>query len=342
MFKQLLAHCADGHTLSEQQAYQAMDLIMSNQAEVSQIASMISMMRLRGETVDELVGFASAMRKHAVSIPHQLQGVLDTCGTGGDHLNTFNISTAVSFVCASAGVPVAKHGNRAVTSKSGSADVLEQLQVDIQQDPRSAASALEEKGLCFLFAPLYHQSMRYAAPARKQIGFRTIFNLIGPMTNPAQAEFQLIGVSGKQHAVKMGEAVRKLGTTHTVLVTGEDNLDECSVHGATQIVDVKNGEMSIYELSPEEGGVSTGVLSDIQVNSTVESAELINRIFLNTANSSAESIVILNAGAALYAANRVQSIHEGSEYAARLLRSGKVREYVESHYMKQEEGYKHA
>ncbi|TSB46918.1 anthranilate phosphoribosyltransferase [Alkalicoccobacillus porphyridii] len=342
MFRTLLAMCAEGHTLTEQQAYEAMDMMMKDQADVSQIASLISMMKLRGESVDELVGFTRAMRDHAVSIPHNLSGVLDTCGTGGDHLNTFNISTAVSFVCAAASVPVAKHGNRAVTSKSGSADVLEQLNIDIQQEPEAAAKALEDKNLCFLFAPLYHRSMKYAAPARKQIGFRTIFNFVGPMTNPAKAEFQLIGVSGREHAIKMGEAIKRLGTTHTILVTGADNLDECSVHGSTQIVDVMNGEMNVYELTPEEAGIKTGSLKEIQVATTTESAQLIQGIFANTANASAISIVCLNAGAALYAANQVTTIKQGADYARELIEGGKVLEYLQMNVKQQEEGFKHA
>ncbi|MDQ0205923.1 anthranilate phosphoribosyltransferase [Alkalicoccobacillus murimartini] len=342
MFKFLLNRCAEGHQLNEEQAYQAMDLIMRDQVEVSQIASLISMMRLRGESIEELVGFTRAMREHAVSIPHHMKGVLDTCGTGGDQLGTFNISTAVSFVAAAAGVPVAKHGNRAVTSSSGSADVLEHLGIDIQQSPEAAALALENKGLSFLFAPLYHASMKYAAPARKQIGFRTIFNLLGPMTNPAGAEHQLIGVSGRQHALKMGEAIRRLGTTHTVLVTGADDLDECSVHGSTQVVDVQNGQMDVYEITPEEAGVQTGLLSDIQVNSIKDSARLIEDVFAGTANASAESIVILNAGVALYAANRVESIKEGTLRATELVKSKQVMSYTNELRNHREAGSKHA
>ncbi|MCM2674340.1 anthranilate phosphoribosyltransferase [Alkalicoccobacillus plakortidis] len=341
MFKQLLAKCAEGQHLLEDEAYVAMDLIMKDKVEVSQIASLISMMRLRGETVEELIGFTKAMRAHAVSIPHTLDVVLDTCGTGGDNLGTFNISTAVSFVAATAGVPVAKHGNRAVTSKSGSADVLEYLGIDIQKSPEAAAQALEQTGLSFLFAPLYHSSMKFAAPARKQIGFRTIFNLLGPMTNPAGADHQLIGVSGREHALKMGEAIRRLGTTHTVLVTGADNLDECSVHGSTQIVDVQNDEIHVYEITPEEVGIKPGLLAEIQVNSVQESANLIRRVFDGTANQSAISIVIFNAGVALYAANHVQSIQEGVALAKDLLQSNKVLNYT-SERQPHQEGYKHA
>ncbi|MGN7311221.1 anthranilate phosphoribosyltransferase [Alkalicoccobacillus gibsonii] len=342
MFKQFLEKCAEGQFLNEDESYKAMDLIMKDEAEVSQIASLISMMRLRGESVDELVGFARAMRAHAVTIPHQVEGVLDTCGTGGDRLGTFNISTAVSFVAAAASVPVAKHGNRAVTSKSGSADVLEFLGINIQQTPEEAARALSEKGLSFLFAPLYHSSMKYAAPARKQIGFRTIFNLLGPLTNPAGAAHQLIGVSGREHALKMGEAIRRLGTTHTVLVTGEDNLDECSVHGTTQIVDVIGDSIQVYELHPEDVGIELGELSHIQVTSVEESAALIQQVFEGCANQSATSTVLINAGVALYAANHVSCIQEGVHKARGLLQSKKVLAYMETLHIQQQGDIKHA
>ncbi|MEK4564865.1 anthranilate phosphoribosyltransferase [Alkalihalobacillus sp. FSL R5-0424] len=342
MFKQFLEKCAEGQFLDEHESYAAMDLIMKNEAEVSQIASLISMMRLRGESVDELVGFARAMRAHAISIPHQVKGVLDTCGTGGDRLGTFNISTAVSFVAAAASVPVAKHGNRAVTSKSGSADVLEYLGINIQQTPVEAANALSEKGLSFLFAPLYHSSMKYAAPARKQIGFRTIFNLLGPLTNPAGAAHQLIGVSGREHALKMGEAIRRLGTTHTVLVTGKDNLDECSVYGTTQIVDVIGDTIQVYELDPQEVGLDVGELSDIQVESVEQSAVLIQQVFEGCANQSATSTVLLNAGVALYAANHVSCIQEGVHRARGLLESKKVLAFMSTLNTQQQGDFKHA
>ncbi|WP_100372707.1 anthranilate phosphoribosyltransferase [Bacillus sp. FJAT-45037] len=330
MFKQYLRQCMEGKTLTETEAQMVMDTIMSGNATPSQIASLLTVLRFRGETVEEMIGFAKSMRSHSVTIPHQITGVVDTCGTGGDDLGTFNISTATALVLSSIGVPVAKHGNRAVSSKSGSADVLESLGIDIQSTPELAAESLEAQQLCFLFAPLYHQSMKHAVAPRREIGFRTIFNLLGPLTNPARAEHQLIGVYDEEFSMKMAETLKALGTTHTVFATGAEGLDECSITTDTTLIDVRKGSINKYIITPEEVGLRRGTLEDIQVQTPEESAELILQVVKGEANHSAEGIVTLNSAVAMYAADRVDTIEEGVRAIQEAIKSGVVIEHVRS------------
>ncbi|WP_059105115.1 anthranilate phosphoribosyltransferase [Shouchella shacheensis] len=341
MIKEMLTKCMNHETLMEHEAEVLMNAIMNGEATPSQIASILTVLRFRGETADEITGFARGMRSFATALPHTLPGVIDTCGTGGDSLGTFNISTATALVLASLDVPVAKHGNRSVSSKSGSADVLEQLGVDIQSSSEEAAKQLATNHLCFLFAPLYHQSMKHAVSPRKEIGFRTIFNILGPLTNPARAQHQLIGVYDFDVAKKMGEALQRLGTKHALLVTGADGLDECAIHGETQVVEVREEELTTFTLSPKDVGLNRGRLEDIQVETPFESASLIRDILQNRANEAATSIVALNAGAALYAADRASSIAEGVHQAQKAIQQQQTLRYVERMQVERE-GAKHA
>ncbi|HET7616563.1 MAG TPA: anthranilate phosphoribosyltransferase, partial [Bacillales bacterium] len=240
MFKVLLRKAVDGNTLTEAEARRAMDLIMEGDATQSQIAGLLTVLRYRGETIEEMTGFVRSMRDHVITVDHDME-VIDTCGTGGDGSSTFNISTAASLVVSALGVKVAKHGNRAMSSKSGSADVLEYLGIPTQADADEAIHSLKEKNMCFLFAQKYHVSMKHAAPVRREIGFRTIFNLIGPLTNPAGSRRQLIGVFDTAHAEKMAETLRNLGTERALIVTGAEGLDECSIAGHTDAVLLDNG-----------------------------------------------------------------------------------------------------
>ncbi|WEG18353.1 anthranilate phosphoribosyltransferase [Alkalihalophilus pseudofirmus] len=330
MFKQLLRKCMEGVTLSETEAQFVMDEIMGGKATPSQIASLLTVLRFRGETVEEMIGFAKSMRSHSVTIPHTQPGVVDTCGTGGDDLSTFNISTAVALVLSAMGVPVAKHGNRAVSSKSGSADVLEELRIEIQSTPELAAESLKNNQLCFLFAPLYHQSMKHAVAPRKEIGFRTIFNLLGPITNPARAEHQLVGVYNEDFAYKMAQTLKELGTTHTVFATGGEGLDECSITRETTLYDVIGTTITKMKITPEDVGLTRGKMEDIQVNNAQESAEVINQVVRGTANQSAQDIVTLNAAVALYAADRCNSISDGVDEVKKAIQSGIVYKHVTS------------
>ncbi|RXJ03952.1 anthranilate phosphoribosyltransferase [Anaerobacillus alkaliphilus] len=330
MFKQMLKNCSEGKTLTRVEAKSLMDEIMSGNGEALQVASLLSMMRLRGETVDEMVGFAQSMREHAVTVEHDEATLLDTCGTGGDDLSTFNISTASAILLSACKVKVAKHGNRAVSSKSGSADVLEQLQIPVQSSPKEALEALKTKGLCFLFAPLYHQSMKHVAEVRRQLGFKTVFNLLGPLVNPANANRQMIGVFHPTFAMKMAQTLRELGTDRAMFVTGADGLDECSISTDTNVIELRKGEIFQYQLTPEEVGLKRGAIEDIQVTSVTDSARLIENIFTGRANKTAENIVILNSASALYVAEEVGSIKEGVEKASETLYKYKGLEQLRS------------
>ena len=324
MLKEILRKCIEGNTLTEREAKQAMDEIMENRATPSQIASLLTIMRFRGETVDEMTGFAKSMKEHAISIDHNEDHVIDTCGTGGDDMRTFNISTATAITLSALGLKVAKHGNRAVSSKSGSADVLETLGINIQATQEDAARALQENGMCFLFAPIYHAAMKHAVTPRKEIGFRTIFNLLGPLTNPANAETQLIGVYDKQFARKMAETLYRIGGKRALFVTGGEGLDEVSITSHTDVVELKDGKIIEYTITPEDVGLTRGSLEGLQVDSTEESAEVIKAIFRGASNPSATNIVTFNAAAGLYTAGIVDSIKDGVIDVQNALQSGQV------------------
>ncbi|MFC0559886.1 anthranilate phosphoribosyltransferase [Halalkalibacter alkalisediminis] len=338
MFKSILKKCLDGHLMTEKEAQDVMDEIMNGYATPSQIASLLTLMRFRGETVDEMTGFARSMRSHSLKILADDLSIVDTCGTGGDDLSTFNVSTTCAIVLAAMGVPVAKHGNRAVSSKSGSADVLEELRIPTQHTKEEARQSLLDTNLCFLFAPLYHESMKHAVIPRKEIGFRTIFNLLGPLTNPANAKHQLIGVYDKEFAINMAETIARLGTTRALFVTGGEGLDELSITTESQIVEVNGTKQSIYTLSPEEVGLKRGLLEEIQVNTPAESAQLIKAVLKGEANDSATGIVVLNSAAALYAAKRIASISEGVELVKEAIQTG----VVNRHYQTLQEEQQHA
>jgi len=330
MFKSILKKCLDGYMMTEKEAEAVMDEIMNGSATPSQIASLLTLMRFRGESVDEMTGFARSMRAHSLRIPADDLSIVDTCGTGGDDLSTFNVSTTCAIVLAGMGVPVAKHGNRAVSSKSGSADVLEELQIPTQHSKEEARQSLLDHNLCFLFAPLYHESMKHAVIPRKEIGFRTIFNLLGPLTNPADAKHQLIGVYDKKFALNMAETIARLGTSRTLFVTGGEGLDELSITTESQIVEVNGTTQNIYTISPEAVGLKRGLLEEIQVNTPAESAKLIKAVLKGEANDSATGIVILNSAAALYAAKRVRSISEGVRLVKEAIQSGVVNRHYQT------------
>lgn len=334
--KETLSKVVAGEKMTEQEAFETMDQIMKGEATTGQLMSMLSVMRYRGETVEEMTGFVRAMRENMTKMDIEDPSIVDTCGTGGDGASTFNISTAVSIVLASMGVKVAKHGNRKVSSKSGSADVLESLGIPIDTTPDQGAKALEEKGMTFMFAPLYHQAMKHAGPARQELGFRTIFNLLGPMSNPANAKRQLIGIYDTDYAEKMAETLRKLGSSHVLLATGRDGLDEITITGKTDLVELKEGKITRFTISPEDFGLSLGSIKDIQISKTEESAKIIHDVLLGKANESATTIVTLNAAAGLYVAGKVDDLHEGVERVQEAIHDGVTRRYFESVVTKKE------
>ncbi|REJ08642.1 anthranilate phosphoribosyltransferase [Halobacillus trueperi] len=328
--KDTLSKVVAGEEMTEQEAFETMDRIMKGEATTGQLMSMLSVMRYRGETVEEMTGFVRAMRENMTKMDTNDPSIVDTCGTGGDGASTFNISTAVSIVLASMGVKVAKHGNRKVSSKSGSADVLEKLGVPIDTTPEQGAQALSQKGMTFMFAPLYHKAMKHAGPARQELGFRTIFNLLGPMSNPANAKRQLIGIYDTNYAEKMAETLKKLGSTHVLLATGRDGLDEITVTGKSDLVELKNGEITRFTVSPEDFGLPLGNLTDIRISETEDSARIIKDVLYGRSNKSAASIVTLNAAAGLYVAGKAADLQEGVHLVQKAISEGVTSKYYES------------
>ncbi|ELK48853.1 anthranilate phosphoribosyltransferase [Halobacillus sp. ACCC02827] len=328
--KELLNRVVSGEVMDEQQAFETMNGIMQGEVTTAQLTSLLSIMRFRGETVEEMTGFVRAMRANMTKLDVHDSTIIDTCGTGGDGASTFNISTAVSIVLASMGVKVAKHGNRKVSSKSGSADVLEMLGIPIDTTPAEGAKALQDKGMTFLFAPLYHQAMKHAGPARQELGFRTIFNLLGPMSNPANAKRQLIGIYSTDYAEKMAETLKELGSERVLLATGRDGLDEITITGVTDIVELNEGSITRYTITPEDFGLSRGSLDDIKASEPSESAAIIKEIFYGESNQSAVDIVKMNAAAGLYVAGKADDLHEGVKQVEEALRTGVTKDYFES------------
>ena len=315
----------NGQMLTRQQAAASMDAVMSGAATGAQIGSLMTALRMRGETDDEIAGFAEAMRRHALRVPLKCGGpVVDTCGTGGDGANTFNISTAAAFVVAGAGIRVAKHGNRAMSSRCGSADVLEGLGVRIDLKPDAVATCIDEVGIGFMLAQVFHPAMRFAGPARREIGIRTVFNLLGPLTNPAGARHQVVGVPDCEAAKKVARVLALLGTRHAVVVCSNDGLDELSISSDNVVHDVVvNGKTDVnsYVLTAESVGLAPAPLSAVRGGSVRENAAVVRDV-LGGVHGAARSITLLNAGAALYAADAVSSIRDGVALAVDSIDSG--------------------
>ncbi len=325
-----------GHTLSESTAEQVMDVIMEGRADDAQIASFLTILQMREETVEELTGFVRSLRNHVVQLDHGELPLIDTCGTGGDGHSTFNISTASAILVSSLGVKVAKHGNKAVSSKSGSADVLDQLGIPTQSSRDEAVETLKEKNMCFLFAPNYHVAMKHAVSARKAIGFRTVFNSLGPLANPAGSQSQLIGVYSHEKALKMAEALKRIGTKRALLVTGGEGMDECSISTYTDFVELKDGEVVTYRLTPEDVGLTSEESKDLIVNTSKESADLIERIFDGVGNEASRGIVLYNAGAALYLSGASATIKAGVRMAREAIENGTARKQLDALSAKKE------
>lgn len=312
-----------GHDLDAMEAYAAFGGIMDGQCSEAEIAALLTALRVKGEAVAEIVGAARAMAERATVIPVKHHALLDTCGTGGDQLHTFNISTATAFVVAACGVPVAKHGNRGVSSSSGSADVLEQLGVNISLAPEAVAKCIEEVGIGFCFAPLCHSAMKHAAPVRKQLKFRTIFNLLGPLTNPARAQYQLLGTGKREAAHRLARALAELGRKHAYVVCGADQLDEVSLWGTTTAYEVTGSQVIEHHWTPATFGLSECRVEDLQVESPAESAAVIRNVFSGQ-NLPARNIVLANAAVALLAAEREEDLRKAVQRAAEAIDSGAV------------------
>ncbi|UUO08244.1 anthranilate phosphoribosyltransferase [Blastopirellula sp. J2-11] len=310
-----------GRDLSVGQMSAAIDQIMQGAWPDAQIARLLLAINAKGPAVDELAGAAIAMRRNMAAIRTDRTDVIDTCGTGGDGSGTFNISTAAAIVTAAAGVPVAKHGNRSVTSKTGSADVLAQLGVNIEASVPQIEHCLNEIGICFCFAPLAHQSMRHVSAVRKSLGVPTIFNLLGPLCNPAAAQYQLLGVGRPGMRDLMAAAVLKLGVRRAVLVTGADGLDEVTLTGKTHVTLAADDQLHRWDWSPIDFGVTPNGLDSMLVNGPAESAAMIRRV-LEKEKCPARDIVVLNAAAAIWTAEKAASPDEAAQMAAEAIDSG--------------------
>ena len=324
--KRAIQHLIDGNHLTEAEASDVMRQIMEGQATDAQIAALAVALRMKGETVEEITGFARIMREYAVHVPvHTDKVIVDTCGTGGDSLKTFNVSTAAALVVAADGrLAVAKHGNRAATSKCGSADVLEALGVKLDLPPEHLGKCIEEVGIGFLFAPSMHPSFRYAAGPRKEIGIRTIFNLLGPLTNPAGAPVQLIGVYDAAVCETLALVLRNLGSQRALLVHGVDGLDELSTLGATAVSELRNGQVTSYTLDPEwDLGIARATIEHIAgCESPTENADILLHILKGKDRGPRRDIVLLNAAGVLLVAGVEEDLEAGMERAAALIDSG--------------------
>ncbi len=332
MIREAIAHVASGATLSTADAAATMEEIMTGAATPSQLGAFLTALRLRpgGETVEEIAGLALVMREKAVQVHLQEETAaraLDTCGTGGDASGTFNVSTGAGIIAAAAGAVVAKHGNRSATSKCGSADVLEALGVRIDLGAEEVARCVEECGFGFMFAPAFHPAMKYVGPTRREIGIRTVFNILGPLTNPAHTPYQVLGVPDSSLLRKMAEALLHLGIHHALVVYGEDGIDEVSLRAPTRICEVGPGqELHEYTLTPEEVGFTR--ISDIrslQGGDPAQNAAILRELLSGYLDTPASHMLCLNAGAALLACECVDSITEGIKLAKATLQEGKAR-----------------
>jgi anthranilate phosphoribosyltransferase len=318
--KEVLWRLVAGESLSRGETEELFGALMDGLVSEPIKAALLVALRMKGEAVAEISGAAAAMRSRVIPIPHTSTDLVDTCGTGGDGRGTFNISTAAALVASAAGVSVAKHGNRSVSSKSGSADVLSALGVKIEIDPATAGRALDEVGITFLFAPLLHPAMREVMPVRRELGMRTIFNVLGPLTNPAGARRQVMGVYAKSLVEPIGLVLRDLGAEHALVVHG-DGLDEITTTGTTTVSEVRDGEVRTYTLEPERFGLRRVAVEDLAGGQPDENAVLLRRIFGGETGPLAD-VTALNAGAAIYVAGLAPSLEDGYEAARNALASG--------------------
>src|SRR5438270_12357150 len=322
-------------SLSREMAREVMSEILSGGATDAQIAALLVALHMKGESVEEIVGFAEAIRKAAAPLNTrefaldvsgtERDALVDTCGTGGDASGTFNISTATALTVAGAGVHVAKHGNRSVTSRCGSADVVEALGINITLPPARVAECLEAVGIAFLFAPSMHSAMKYVQPARRDLRLRTVFNLLGPLCNPANASAQVVGVYSASLVEKLARALQMLGLNRALVVHGKDGLDEITITGPTHVAEVRNGKVSDYQVTTEQLGLQRAAISEIQGGDKQANADIISRL-LDGEHSPRRDVVLLNSSAALMVAGRANSISEAMPLAAESLDSGAARE----------------
>ena len=332
MIKEAILKLAKKEDLTYDEAEKVMDEIMSGEATPVQMSAYLTALSLKGETIDEITASASGMRAHCIKLLHDMD-VLEIVGTGGDGSNSFNISTTASMVISAGGVPVAKHGNRAASSKSGAADVLEALGVKITLTPERSAKILKKIGICFLFAQNYHIAMKYVAPIRKELGIRTVFNILGPLSNPAGANMELMGVYDEALVVPLAQVMANLGVTRGMVVFGQDKLDEISMSAPTTVCEIKDGTFTSYELTPEQFGYARCQKEELVGGTPTENAEITRKILSGDEKGAKRKAVCLNAGAALYIAGKAESMKAGVKMAEELIDSGaaltKLNQFIE-------------
>jgi anthranilate phosphoribosyltransferase len=325
MIREAIGQVVAGGELTEEDAAETMREIMTGVATPAQLGAFLTALRLRGETADEVTGLARVMREHAVHVPlrHDIRAV-DTCGTGGDASGTFNVSTAAGLVVAALGQSVAKHGNRAATSQCGSADVLEALGVKLDLGPEQVARCVETVGFGFMFAPAYHPAMRHVGPTRREIGVRTVFNILGPLTNPAGARYQTLGVADAKLLLLMGAALSRLGCARALVVYGEDGVDEISLGAPTRVCEVAEGETREYTITPESLGLPERSRDEVRGGDPQQNAALLREILGGKQDGAPADMVAANAGAALYITGHAATLKDGAQLARETLRSGKA------------------
>lgn len=318
-----ISRLIEGQHLAREEARGMMQAIMNGESTPAQIGSLLTALRIKGETVEEITGFAEAMRGASSRIDTETQKLLDTCGTGGSGIHKINVSTTAAIVAASVSVRVAKHGNRSASGRSGSADVLEALGVNIQLDAGQAKRCLDDIGICFMFSQLYHPSMKHAAGPRKELGIRTVFNMLGPLTNPAGADRQVLGIYDGGKTSTIAEVLRELGSKRALVVSSREGLDEISISSPTRVSELKNGEIRTYDLQPEDLGLRTYPLEAMIGGDPQTNAEIVRRV-LQGAPGAHRDVVLANAGACVYVAGLADNIREGVAIAAEAIDSGKA------------------
>lgn len=326
--QQAIAALIERRDLDEATMTAVMQAVMTGEATDAQIGAFLVALRMKGETIEEIRAAAGVMRSLATRVDVPRTGLVDTCGTGGDASGTFNISTAAALVAAAGGVRVAKHGNRSVSSKSGSADVLESLGISLGLSPAAVGTCIDEVGVGFLFAPAHHGAMKHAIGPRKELGVRTLFNVLGPLTNPAGAPNQVLGVFSQDWVRPLAEALKGLGSEHVLVVHAEDGLDEISIASPTRVAELQDGEVREYTIRPEDFGLTTTALDAVRVDSVEASASMLRGVLDGQAGA-ARDIVLLNAGAAIYAGGGADTLAAGIKAAARAIDSGAARERLE-------------
>lgn len=332
MIKEAIIRLSQKQDLSYDEAEQVMNEIMEGKATDVQMSAYLTALSLKGETIDEITASAAGMRAHCIKLLHNMD-VLEIVGTGGDGANSFNISTTASLVIAAAGVPVAKHGNRAASSRSGAADVLEALGVKIDLPPERSARLLKKIQICFLFAQNYHIAMKYVAPIRKELGIRTVFNILGPLSNPAGANMELMGVYEEELVEPLAQVMAKLGVIRGMVVYGQDKLDEISMSAPTSVCEIRDGWFQSYEITPEQFGYTRCTKEELTGGTPEENAEITRKILSGEDRGAKRCAVCLNAGAAIYIAGKAATVEEGVRMAERLIDEGaaaaKLEQFIE-------------